>query len=213
MSEPLLAIRSALAANVAPGHHGAIGSSGATLTELTGLTLASLAVRSGHIATLSASVEREFGLALPRRPGYAAKHLVEIIWSGCDHWLAIGTPNDNLAQRLATCVDSSGSVTGLTGSRTIVRIGGPRARDGLMKIVPVDLDEGVFTTGSAAVTVAAHIPVLLWQIDTSPAYRIVCPRSYGVSLWNALSAAFAEYGFEMKTGHEFNAHNEEGTDQ
>jgi sarcosine oxidase gamma subunit len=59
----------------------------------------------------------------------------------------------------------------------------------------------MFTTGSATVTVAAHIPVHLWQIDTSPTYRIACPRSYGVSLWNTLSAAFAEYGFEMETGH------------
>jgi hypothetical protein len=52
VSKPSLAIRSALAANVAPGHHGAIGSCGATLTELTDLTLASIAARGDHIAAL-----------------------------------------------------------------------------------------------------------------------------------------------------------------
>ena len=198
MSEPQLAIRSALTAVAVPGHHGARGSAGATLTELANPMLVSIAVRGEQTAALSAAIERDFGVALPRRPGRAAQDEVAFIWSGCDQWLAVGAQADDLARRLASCAGALGSVTDLSGSRTIIHVGGARARAGLMKVVPTDLDETAFTTGSAALTVAAHIPVQLWQVDASPAYEIACPRSFGASLWRTLSAAFSEYGYEVR---------------
>lgn len=199
MSKPSLAIRSALAGVAMPGQYGAPGSTGVTLTELVGLSLAAVVARGGQISALSAAVEREFGATLPMRPGRTAQNSIAFVWSSPDQWLAIGASADNLIQRLTSCAGASGSVTDLTGSRTIVRIGGPRARDGLMKVVPIDLDETVFTTGSAAVTVAAHMTVQLWKIDASPSYEIASPRSYGVSLWKTLTASFAEYGYISAT--------------
>src|SRR5262249_26288545 len=156
-------------------------------------------VRGGQTAALSVAIEREFGAHLPVRAGRTSHGSVAFVWSGCDQWLAIGAASDNLVQHLSSCSNALGSVTDLTGSRTIVRISGPQARDGLAKVIPVDLDERIFTTGSAAVTVAAHIPVHLWQVDDSPSYEIATPRSYGVSLWNLLTLSFAEYGYSSAT--------------
>ena len=195
MFKPLLAMHSALATIAKPGHHGAPCKTGVTLTELTGLSLAAITVRGNQTADLSAAIEREFGAPLPVRPGRTAQDSAAFIWSGCDQWLAVGAAADNLVQRLSSCAGALGSVTDLTGARTLLRLCGPRAPDGLMKVVPIDLDESAFTTGSAAVTVAEHIPVQLWQIDASPSYEIACPRSYGVSLWKALTSSFAEYGY------------------
>jgi len=199
---PSLEIRSALAGIALPGHHGKGGSAGATLSELTDLAMVSIAARGTHASALSAAIEREFGTALPMLPARHARDRFAVIWSGCDHWLAIGPMADGIAARLASCAGELGSVTDLTGAYTIVRIAGPRARDGMMKLVPTDLDASVFTAGSAAATVAAHIPVQLWpvqlwQTDQSPTYEISCPRSYAASLWRTLSAAFAEYGYDV----------------
>lgn len=207
MSKPAPAIRSALSGILVPGRHGRDdgrdggtgADAGATLTELTGFVLVSIAVRGGQISALSAAIERTFGTALPTRPARAAGAQATFIWSACDHWLAVGPRDHQLAARMAACAGDLASVTDLTGARTIVRIGGPRARDGMMKVVPVDLDPSVFSAGSAAVTVAAHIPVQIWQTDAAPTYEIACPRSYGVSLWQTLCAAFAAYGYEART--------------
>lgn len=199
MSNSMLAIRSALAGVAMPGHHGAAGRAGATLTELVGLSLGAITVRGGQTKSLSAAIEREFGVPLPMRPGRATQDSVAFVWSCCDQWLAVGAPADNLVQRLISCAGALGSVTDLTGARTLLRISGPRARDGLMKVVPIDLDESAFTAESAAVTVAAHIPVQLWQIDASPSYEIACPRSYGASLWTAMTLSFAEYGYNSES--------------
>src|SRR5690606_8669786 len=111
---------------------------------------------------------------------------------GPDSWVAICSQENDLATRLRTASSSLASITELTGSLVIIRVSGPRARDGLMKIVPIDLDESVFGTGSAALTVASHVRIHLWQLDDTPTYEIACPRSYAVSLWHGLTTAFEE---------------------
>lgn len=197
MPRPLLTIRSSLAAVAVPGHYGAPASTGVTLTELTGMALALVAARGGQIAPLSEAIEREFGTGLPLHPGRTARDRVAFIWCGCDQWLAMDAAADDFVRRLASSAGPLASITDLTGSRTILRLAGQRARDVLMKIVPIDLDESAFVPGDAALTIAARIPVELWQIDSAPTYEICSPRSYGLSLWQALIAAVAEYGCDV----------------
>lgn len=197
MSETVFKSRSVLAGIVAPGHHGVSGQTGAKLVGLSGLTLASLTARRGGAAALNASIERAFGIALPITPGRVTQGSIVFIWSGLERWLAIGGPADHLLDGLAAGAGALGSVTDLTASRTIIRVSGARARDGMMKLVPIDLDESAFSAGSAALTVAARIPVQISQVDAAPTYDIACPRSYGVSLWQALIAAYAEYGCDV----------------
>lgn len=197
MPEPMLESRSALAGLLAPGHYGANGGTGVGLSECRGRTLLSIAARAGQTAALSAAIEGAFGVPLPMQPARTAAGSVAFIWSGPGLWLGIGSSTDDLARRLATCAPGLASITDLTGSRTTIRINGPSAREGMMKLVPIDLDETVFSTGSAALTVASHIPVQLWQTDDTPTYEIACRRSYSVSLWQSLTAAFAEYGYSV----------------
>jgi len=143
-------------------------------------------------------VEREFGAALPPRPARIAHGTTAFVWSGRNQWLVVGDASGENIRRLTSCVGELGDVTDITGSRTIVRISGPRARDGLMKLVPIDLDEEAFGVGSAASTVVVHMPVQIWRTDDVTTYEIAVSRSYGVSLWKALLAAFAEYGCEKR---------------
>ena len=197
MPEPMLKSRSALAGFLTPGHYGADGVAGVTLSECRGLTLISIAARAGQAAELSAAVAHEFGATLPMQPARTASGSVAFLWSGPDFWLALGSSTDDLARRLADVAGSRANITDLTGSRTIIRISGTRARYGMMKVVPIDLAESVFAPGSTALTIAFHIPVQLWQVDDTPTYEIACPRSYAVSLCHHLMAAFAEYGYRV----------------
>ena len=197
MPEPILAPRSALASVLTPGHYGAESGAGVTLRECRGLSLFSIAARAGKAAELSATIERAFGVPLPTHPARIANGTVAFIWSGPDSWLAVCSRENDFASRLETLSGSLAAITDLTGSQVLVRISGPRARDGLMKVVPVDLDDAVFRTGSAALTIASHVRVHLWRIDDTPTYEIACPRSYAVSLWHGLTVAFEEYGYRV----------------
>jgi len=195
--DPILTPRSALASVLTPGHHGAEGGAGVTLSECRGLSLFSIAARAEKAAELSASIEHALGVPLPTQPARTAIGSVAFIWSGPDSWLAVCSWKNGLASRLETLNGPLAAITDLTSSQVIIRLGGRRARDGLMKVVPIDLDETVFQTGSAAVTAASHIRVHLWQIDDTPTYEIACPRSYAVSLWHGLTSAFEEYGYRV----------------
>lgn len=201
MSDPIVVTSPAPAAAIVPGHYGPTGVAGVKLRELGGLSLASLDGRRCQHKELSAAVEREFETVLPLQAGCAGRDNVAFVWSGSDRWLVIGEAPTGFLDRLTTCAGPSGSVTDLTGSRTIVHVGGSRARDGLMKLIPIDLDEEAFAAGSAALTIAAHIPVHLWRIDDTPAYQIACPRSYGISLLQALIASHVEYGCDVAISH------------
>ena len=193
--EPMLTPRSALAGVLAPGHYGAPGGDGVTLSECREQALFSIAARAGKAAELNAAVERAFGISLPMQPARTANGSIAFIWSGPDSWLAVCSSPNDFASRLKAVFGSRAGITDLTGSQVILQVGGPKARDGLMKLVPIDLDESVFRTSSAALTVASHIRIHLWQIDETPTYEIACPRSYAVSFWRSLTSAFEEYGY------------------
>ena len=89
------------------------------------------------------------------------------------------------------------SVFDLTDSRVVLEVSGPRIRDALAKLLPIDLHPAAFRPGDVAVTVASHIGVTVWQIDDAPRYRLAVARSYSGSFWRSLVAAAAEYGCEV----------------
>lgn len=197
MPDSTLQPRSALAGVLVSGPYGANGGCGIILGECRGYTLLAITARLGQASALSAAIEREFGVPLPAQPAHAGSEYVELIWSGPERWLAIGASTSDVAGRLSGVAGSHGFTTDLTGSRTVIRISGSRARDGMMKVVPIDLDGSVFCTGSTSLTIASAIPVQLWQTDDTPEYKIACPRSYAIALWHRLTHAFEEYGYRI----------------
>ena len=82
----------------------------------------------------------------------------------------------------------------LSDGRTVIRVGGPRARDALAKGVPIDLHPRVFRPGDAAVTTVAHIDAHVWQVDAAPTYEIAVSRSYAAAFLEWLIDSAAEFG-------------------
>jgi sarcosine oxidase subunit gamma len=89
------------------------------------------------------------------------------------------------------------SVFDQSGSRVLLELRGPRARDVLAKGVSIDLHPRAFRTGDVAVTTASHLAVHLWQVADEPVYRLLVVRTYFNSLWRWLAASAAEYGCEV----------------
>lgn len=205
MSEPVLAARSCLAGVAKPGRYGRIGACGVTLGEVTGLAMAAISARLGQTASLSAAIEQQFGVGLPSRSIRLACPPNAFSWSGPGQWLAVSQQGGDLADLIADCVGDLASVTDLTGSRAVIRLSGPKAREGLMKVLPIDLHQRAFAVGDTALTVASHISLQVWQIDAAPTYELACQRSLGVSLWEAVSAAVAEYGYSVDADPRQNA--------
>ena len=132
-----------------------------TVTERTGLALATVMARKGadHTAILAAA-------GCPMIP------------TGPGTWLALGQPH--LPADLAFVSDQSGGYV-------VLRFTGPAARALLQKGVAIDLDPSAFGPGSAAVTVIAHIGVILWRADEG--YDVAIFRSFAGSFRHWIDTA------------------------
>jgi sarcosine oxidase subunit gamma len=77
--------------------------------------------------------------------------------------------------------------------RVVVRISGPRARDVLVKGIPIDLHPRAFKANDVAITHVSHIGVILWQLDDQPTYELALFRSYADSFVHWLADSAAEF--------------------
>ena len=195
MSDRTLHPLSALSGIAVPGRYGrGEGEPSLVITELTGLGLATVACRKGQAAALSAAVRKAYGVDLPASSRVAQGAAVRFIGYGPGQWLAI---SEALAGELAAKLQGLASVSDQSGGRTVLRMGGNRARDVLAKGLPIDLDPRAFPLGSAATSAISHIGVQLWQADDTRSYDLAIFRSLSESFWRWLTASAAEFGYEV----------------
>ncbi len=200
MSDRPLHPMSALAGIAVPGRHGAQGGApGVTIAERAGLGLATVAARKGHGEALKQAVAKAYGVDLPDGSHVVQGPLVGFVGYGPGQWLAVSEPlgGEALARELAQTLKGLASISDQSGGRTVLRVGGPRARDVLAKGLPIDLDPRVFPLGSAATSTISLMGVQLWQIDDTRSYDIAIFRSVSASFWRWLTASAGEFGYEV----------------
>ena len=134
--------------------------------------------------------------AATRMPGVAP-----LLQVGPQRWLVIDRRDrlDSLSASLATGLEGS-VVTDLSQARTVLRIGGGKARDVLAKGCALDLHPGVFPVGSCTATSVAGLAAVLVAVDDAPTYDLHVARTYGQYVWEWICEAAAEYGYSTLSG-------------
>jgi heterotetrameric sarcosine oxidase gamma subunit len=199
---------------------------GVVATDRDGLAIARIAARKGQLAPLTSRVRERFGVELPQGPRRVEAGGLAFVGVGVETWLAVSegglasactslaasgtatgaapdaTANTYLnrfAASLRQAIDDLATVSDQIGSYAVLRLTGPRVRDALAKFVPLDLHPRAFDPGSAASTIASHVPVTLWRLadgsDGSAVFEIAAPRSYAGSFWHVVMESSAEFGF------------------
>ncbi len=195
-----LAARPALAGIATPDRYGnSEGAPGVTLSERTGIGLATLAARKGRAAALGAMVQAAYGVALPGSSRLVAGPDAGFIGTGPGQWLAVSErfAHGALAVDLAARLTGLASISDQSDGRAVIRISGPRARDVLAKGLPIDLHPSVFGPGAAATSTIALMGVTLWQADDAPTYDVAVFRSLAGSFWTWLTDSAAEFGYDV----------------
>ncbi|MDB5416268.1 MAG: Sarcosine oxidase gamma subunit [Rubritepida sp.] len=160
---------------------------GVRLSECRFPAMAALNAPPGGTAALGHALY----VAMPERPACVAMGQARILWTAPESWLVLGAPD------LAARAGPTGRVTVLDGARCVIALEGRAAATALSRLVPIDLHPRSFGPGSAAATLAAHIPVLLWA-DPAGGFRLACYRSFARSLWEAVEAAAAPHGLSVE---------------
>jgi heterotetrameric sarcosine oxidase gamma subunit len=172
---------------------------GVAVADRDGMGVATVLVRNGQHAVLRQRVRERFGIELPPGPRRSACGAVAFAATGPGAWLATREENDNsFARALKEVVGDAAAVADQSSGYAILRLTGPRLRDTLGKMMPLDLDERTFQTDSVASTIALHVGATLWRladsVDGSPVFEIAMFRSLAASFWHGLVASAAEFG-------------------
>ncbi|QHA08892.1 sarcosine oxidase subunit gamma family protein [Streptomyces broussonetiae] len=170
------------------------GDRGVTLAERPFITMVNLRVEPGSEA--ASRVEKALGTPLPQRCGEttaAGPH--SLVWLGPDEWLVLSeaegaTVAAELREALA---GAPGSVVDVSANRTTLELSGPAARQVLEKGCPLDLHPRAFGAGQAVSTTLGPVPVLLWQTDAVPTYRLLPRSSFADYLARWLIDAMTEF--------------------
>lgn len=165
-----------------------------SLTELPFITMVD--VRVAPATAAAERVERALVAPLPRNCGETtASGLHTVMWLGPDEWLVLSQADGtDLAAELREALDGDrGSVVDVSANRTTLELRGPAARDVLEKGCPLDLHPWAFGPGQAVSTTVGPVPVLLWQVDAEPGYRLLPRSSFADYLARWLLDAMHEY--------------------
>jgi len=164
------------------------------VTSLETLAIARVTARKGRTADLTRTVRERYGIDLPAGPRRAKSGELAFIGVGVNTWLATSEKElDGFAMALRDVVDESATVSDQSGAYQVLRLTGAHMRDVLAKLVSIDLHPTVFTAGSAASTLASHIPITLWS--DSESFELAVPRSYGHDFGHLLAQNAREFGF------------------
>jgi heterotetrameric sarcosine oxidase gamma subunit len=89
-----------------------------------------------------------------------------------------------------------GAVTSLSHSRTRIVIEGACAHDVLQKGIPLDFDPDAFRVDQAALSGLHHTPILIHRAGAGR-YEIYAMRSFALSVWEWLTDAALEFGYDV----------------
>lgn len=145
---------------------------------------------------LAAAVREAAGIAVPGRRGVVAEGPRSALWMAPDELLLLmpyaeapetaAGINTALAGRFALAVDVSDARARLT-------VSGPRAREVLAKLCPVDFAPGVFAPGEVRRTRAAQAAVAVWMSGQDE-FSLICFRSVARYVFDLLGVAAAPGG-------------------
>lgn len=177
------------------------GSDGGVIaTERAGLGIARIAARSGQAAKVAELLRAQFDLEPPNGPSCASRDDVRIAGIGPAAWLATCEDAGNaFAASLRSLLGDCAAVSDQSDAYVILRLAGPKVRETLAKLIPIDVHSRRFQSGQVAQTVCGYLNVMLWRLEDTPlgdpTFEIWVGRSLAVSLYQAISHSAAELGF------------------
>ena len=95
---------------------------------------------------------------------------------------------DDSESYLKTKFNASAYYTDQSDTWAMIRVKGPRSRDVLERICPINIDKDVFSVGNVSRTVMEHIGTIIFR-DEDDSYVLLTMRSFGRSMLHAIEVS------------------------
>ncbi len=180
------------------------GNGEATLTERKFIGKLIIRGDAGQIGPL---MESASGITLPTVPCTSVVAGERIaLWLGPSEWMLL-TPESE-ERTVSTAIETAlagqyHQVTDVTDYYTVIRIGGAKAREMLMKLTTLDMHPAKFPEGAVKGSIFGRVPAVLHcptgASADAPDFDLVIRRSHADYLWCLLALAGREYGLPEQT--------------
>ncbi|HEX5461941.1 MAG TPA: sarcosine oxidase subunit gamma family protein [Steroidobacteraceae bacterium] len=199
-TDPTSLAQSAYAGLPAAAGHG----SGVVATERDGLGIARIETRGGQTAAVVELLRGKLGIVPPNASRYVRCGDVAIGGLGPNTWIAVHeSAGYSFAESLQALIGHGASVVDQSDAYAVLRLAGPKVRETLAKLVPIDVHPRTFHAGAIAQTVCGYLGVMLWRLEDGaqgdPAFEIWGGRSFAASLHEAIRHSAAEFGYARQT--------------
>ena len=159
-----------------------------TLSEVTPLTIVSIATPKGGRNLLHAQLEKTLGLDLPDTGKISRSGGDSALFGLQDDQCFLVSLNDqpDPANLLKRDLGDAAYLSDQSDSWVALEINGALSRRALERVCPLDLAEGVFTEQHVARTSMEHLSVII-EHPSSDVFRLYSPRSSAISFRHALT--------------------------
>ncbi|MEO1112584.1 MAG: sarcosine oxidase subunit gamma [Pseudomonadota bacterium] len=160
---------------------------GFTLDVVPGLALASVAARNGKEDAAAAQLSNIMGTGLPLAGAFCQGPEQTAFWIGRDQWMIVADheTHEQLAAELKSSLGDAASVTEQNDGWICLDVTGPDLPRLFERLMHADAN--ALREGAAIRTVIEHVGCFILCLETDRHYRLFAGRSYGRSLFHALS--------------------------
>ena len=197
-------IVSALAGGLKPGRHGIERKGhGVTFREVAGRDLVQVGWWADTGPAVRALLAKELGLIVGDAKSRVSESGQTTLFPVAPDKVWVAAPYAaNLYAKLSAALPiDQAVVTELGHSRTVIRLGGPSARDVLSRNFAIDLDPSVFGPGSFASSSLAHVGAMLHYVRDlggAPVFDVYLLRTFAASLFEALCENAEGFGYMIE---------------
>jgi len=164
---------------------------GVNVSEVIGKSLVMVAIPRGALADVESAIKKSCGLSIPKME-QSTKSLDSSItlWrlQNSQFLAYFSYEGDDSESHLKGKLDAPAYYTDQSDTWAMIRVKGPRSRDVLERICPINIDKDVFSVGNVSRTVMEHIGTIIFR-DEDDSYVLLTMRSFGRSMLHAIEVS------------------------
>ena len=164
---------------------------GVNVSEVMGKSLVMVAIPRGTLANVESSIKKSCGLTIPKMQQSSESSDSSItLWRLQNNQVLayFSYDGDDSESYLKTKFNASAYYTDQSDTWAMIRVKGPRSRDVLERICPINIDKDVFSVGNVSRTVMEHIGTIIFR-DEDDSYVLLTMRSFGRSMLHAIEVS------------------------
>ena len=164
---------------------------GVNVSEVADKSLVMVAIPRGALADVESAIKKSCGLSIPKMQQSSESSDSSItLWrlQNSQVLAYFSYEGDDSESHLKEKLDAPAYYTDQSDTWAMIRVKGPRSRDVLERICPINIDKDVFSVGNVSRTVMEHIGTIIFR-DEDDSYVLLTMRSFGRSMLHAIEVS------------------------